>query len=342
MNPVPISSGRRTARLPSFEALVPSLIQNAALFLVGLAVLVAGAEALIRGAVRVARRLGISPLVIGLTLVGFGTSVPELVVNLSAALRGEAGLAVGTVVGANVANVGLILGLTAVVRPLAAHLRLLRVEVPAVVAASLALLVLSRDGELSRLDGAALLAGFSAMAVYLYRSAGEEPAGVKEEIGHLTAEAAAPWWAAPGLIVAGIAGLIGGAHLMVGAAVEIAEGFGVSRTLVGLTVVALGTTSPELATTVSAARRGESDIAVGNVVGSSLFNVLLVLGTTSVVSPLRLEGEAVLYDMAVMCLFAVLLVPILLNGLKVHRWEGGLLLAGYAAFLGWQITRASR
>jgi cation:H+ antiporter len=317
-----------------------SLVQNLALFLLGLFILVIGAESLIRGAVRVARALGISPFVIGMTIVGFGTSAPELVVNISAALRGAPGLAVGNIVGANVANIGLILGIAALIRPLTAHMRLLKIEIPIVIVASLALILMSLDNQISRLDGLLLLIGFVAMAIYLFHSAKQETVEVQEEVSHLAEGQRGPRWLAVVQIVLGIIGLLAGAQLLVDAASEIARGFGVSELMIGLTIVAVGTTSPELASTISAAGRGEADIAVGNVVGSCLFNILLILGATSSVRPLRLEDESVVVVMVIMSLFAAALIPILLTGLRVTRWEGGLLLLAYGVFLGWQIATA--
>jgi cation:H+ antiporter len=315
------------------------MVLNVTLFLLGLVVLVAGAEALVRGAVRIARALGVSPFVVGFTLVGFGTSAPELVVSLSAALNDSPELALGNVVGSNIANVGLILGIAAVIRPLAAKMRLLRVEVPVMIAASLLLWYLCRDNVLGRIDGAVLLGGFLVLAVYMYRTAREEPPEVKEEVG-LTAAVHMRVWVAALLVVIGMVGLIGGAHLMVTAAVSMAKALGVSEWLIGLTIVAVGTSLPEVAATAAAAFRGESDIALGNVVGSNLFNILLILGTTVLVKPMGVSDAAINREIPVMIGFAVLMIVVAANGMVVRRWEGVLLLAAYAAFLTWQVAAA--
>lgn len=308
------------------------------LFAVGLVVLTVGAEALIRGAARVARALGVSPFIVGFTVIGFGTSAPELVVSLSAALGGSADIALGNVVGSNIANIGLVLGLAAVVAPLAAHMRLLKVEVPLVIGCSLLLWALCRDGHVGRADGAILLACFVALAVYMYRSARAEPPEVKKEVGLVAAEKMRVWVAAL-LVVVGLAALVGGAHLMVTAAVSMARQFGVSEWLIGLTVVAVGTSLPELAAAVAGALRGEADLVLGNIAGSNLFNVLLILGLTATVQPMAVPPSALALELPVMTGFAVLMMLVIANGLRVSRWEGALLLACYAGFTAWQLTR---
>lgn len=306
---------------------------------VGLIVLAAGAEALIRGAVRVARALGVSPFVVGFTVIGFGTSAPELVVSTSAALGGRSEIALGNVVGSNIANIGLVLGAAAVVAPLAARMRLLKVEVPLVIGTSLLLWGLCRDGHLGRTDGAILLTGFAGLVTYMYRSARAEPPEVKEELGLAVADKMRVR-VAVFLVVAGLVGLVGGAHLMVTAAVGLARGLGVSEWLIGLTVVAVGTSLPELAAAVAGALRGEADIVLGNVAGSNLFNVLLILGATVMVQPMGVPATALTLELPVMTGFAVLLMLVVANGLRVHRWEGALLLAAYAGFVAWQVAGA--
>ena len=309
------------------------------LFVVGLVVLAAGAEALIRGAVRVARALGVSPFVVGFTVIGFGTSAPELVVSFSAALGGSSEIALGNVVGSNIANVGVVLGAAAVVAPLAARMRLLKVEVPLVIGASLLLWALCWDGRLDQTDGAILLTGFTGLVAYMYRSARAEPPAVKEELGAAVADKMRVWVAVL-LVVVGMGGLIGGAHLMVTAAVNLARGLGVSEWLIGLTVVAVGTSLPELAAAVAGAIRGEADIVLGNVAGSNLFNVLLILGATVAVQALDVPVTARTVELPAMTGFAVLLMLVVVNGLRVHRWEGALLLAAYAGFIAWQVAGA--
>jgi cation:H+ antiporter len=314
------------------------VLAHVGLFVLGLLVLAAGAESFIRGAVRVARKFGVSPFVIGLTLVGFGTSAPELVVNLSAAFNGKPDIAVGNVVGSNIANVGLILGLAAVVRTLTAHMRLLKVETPLVLAASVAVWVMALDGDLGRFDAAILLAGFAGIMAFIARTARKEPPAVKQEIGKAVPKPERMAVSVLFLLV-GLGGLVGGAELMVRSAVAVATSWGVSEAVIGLTVVAVGTSLPELASSVAAAYRGQSDIAVGNVVGSNLFNLLLILGATAAITPLPVDPVLLRFDLPAMVGFAVLLLLVLVNGLKVYRWEGAVLLLAYAGFIGWAVVR---
>jgi cation:H+ antiporter len=313
------------------------MILDISIFLLGLCVLVGGAECLIRGAVRIARALGVSPFIIGFTLVGFGTSAPELVVSVSAALQGSPAIALGNVVGSNIANIGLILGIATIIRPLDGEMRMLKVEVPLVIVVSLLLWFLCRDGTLSRIDGIIFLSLFLGVMIYMYGTARQEPPGVKEEVGK-TAAVKMPVWIAGILVAIGLGGLVWGADLMVGSAVAMAREFGVSEWLIGLTIVAVGTSLPELAATGAAAWKGESDIALGNILGSNVFNILLILGVTVVVNPMHIADSILFREMPAMVLFAVLLLPILFNGLKVYRWEGLVLLAGYAGFIVWQVV----
>jgi cation:H+ antiporter len=315
------------------------MLEHVSLFILGLIVLVAGAEALIRGAVRVARAMGVSPFMIGFTLIGFGTSAPELVVSLSAALGDSPEIALGNVVGSNIANIGLVLGVAALVRPLAAHMRLLKGEVPLVIAVALVLWFLCRDNFLSRTDGIILLAGFAGLVAYMYRGARQEPPEVKAEVG-LAADVHMRVWVAGVLIVVGLAGLVGGAQLMVDSAVAIARTLGVSEWLIGLTVVAVGTSLPEIAAAVAAAWRGESDLVLGNIAGSNLFNILLILGMTVAVQPMTLADQAVYRELPVMVGFSLLLFAVVANGLRVHRWEGALLLTAYVGVVTWQVLTA--
>ena len=309
------------------------------LLAVGLIVLAAGAESLIRGAARVARSLGVSPFIVGFTVIGFGTSAPELVVSLSAALAGSSEIALGNVVGSNIANIGFVLGAAAMVAPLAVRMRLLKVEVPLVIGASLLLWWLCRGGHLGRIEGAILLMGFTGLVAYMYRSARSEPTNVKEELGLAVADKMRVWLAVL-LVVVGLGALIAGAHLMVNAAVELARARGVSEWTIGLTVVAVGTSLPELAAAIAGALRGEADIVLGNVAGSNLFNILLILGATAVIQPLGVPATALSVEVPVMTGFAVLMLLVVATGLRVHRWEGALLLGAYAGFVTWQVAGA--
>ncbi|MBM3981410.1 MAG: calcium/sodium antiporter [Planctomycetes bacterium] len=317
------------------------MLAQIALFAVGLVVLTCGAEALIRGAARVARALGVSPFIVGFTIIGFGTSAPELVVSLSAALAGSSEIALGNVVGSNIANVGVVLGGAALLAPLAARMRLLKVELPLVIGCSLLLWALCWDGAVSRTDGGVLLAGFVLLAVYMFRAARAEPPDVKEEVGLVAADKTRVWVAAL-LVLVGLCALVAGAHLMVSAAVDLARRFGVSEWLIGLTVVAVGTSLPELAAGVAGALRGEADLVLGNVAGSNLFNVLLILGVTATIQPMPVPPSALALELPVMTAFAVLMLLFVAWGLRVRRWEGAALVAAYLAFVAWQVTRPAQ
>ncbi|MDZ4781701.1 MAG: calcium/sodium antiporter [Planctomycetia bacterium] len=308
-------------------------------FVAGAVVLYYGAEATLLGAVSIATRMGISQLVIGLTLVAFGTSCPELSLDVSAALKGQTELAFGDLVGSNIANIGLILGLAAVLCPLHVQMRLLRAELPIVIAVSILVLALAWDGVISRQDGLFMLAGFVLFTGYSYRAARQESRSVRREIEG-AAEVTTGNRKSLLLIVLGLAGLVAGAQLMVYAAVEMARLIGVSELIIGLTIVALGTSLPELATSVVAARRGDADIVVGNVIGSNIFNLLLILALVAVIHPVPVEARSLYIDLPVMIAFAVALVPIMLRGMVVSRNEGLFLVAGMLAFLGWQLYSA--
>ncbi len=318
------------------------VIGNIGLFLLGLVILYYGAEFFIKGAVRLARAFGISPYVIGLTLVGFGTSAPELAINLSAALGGANDLAIGNVVGSNIANIGLILGICAIVQPLVVHMRLLKREVPILLVVSFGLLGLTWDGRLDRLDAGLLLLGLMVMTWYVYRSAKEVKPEVKEELAayaaHQGNRSSLAWDGL--LILAGLIGLVAGAECMVRSAVELARLWGMSELMIGLTIVAIGTSLPELAASGVAAYRGETDIAVGNVIGSNLFNILLILGATAMAAPLTVAPAANHLEIPIMLGFTVLLVPILWRSFRVKRREGFFLLACYVGYLIFQGMQA--
>lgn len=296
------------------------------LFLLGLVALVVGGELLVRGAARLATALGISSLVIGLTVVAFGTSAPELAVSVTSALADQAGLAVGNVVGSNIFNVLLILGLSALITPLAVSLQLVRVEVPLMIGASAALPLLALDGGVSRTDGALLLGSGVLYTVAAIRASRRE-SGSRSR-GPLPLASA-------GQIVVGLALLVVGSRWLVAAATAAATALGVSDLVIGLTVVAAGTSLPEVAASVTAAIRGERDIAVGNVVGSNLFNLLVVLGGAALAAPggVPVPAVAMRLDIPIMIAVAVACLPIFATGHRIDRWEGGLFLAAYAAYV---------
>ncbi|MEX5302946.1 calcium/sodium antiporter [Kocuria sabuli] len=322
---------------------------------VGLVLLVLGGEFLVRGASALARRVGISSLVVGLTVVSAATSAPELAVTVGAVLRDEPGLAVGNVVGSNIVNVLLILGISALVLPLAVKQRLVRFDLPLMVAMSVALLLVSLDGRISAVDGLILFCAVvvhTVLTVVISRRDAKSPARAAVPAGgssvpEAAGEGAEPQPASIGrsllLVVLGVALLVGGATLLVEGAVNIATTLGVSSLVVGLTVVAVGTSLPELATSIIAVRRGERDLAVGNVVGSNIFNIGVVLGLPALISPegIPVSSAAVAFDMPVMLAAAVALLPIAFTGFAVARWEGALFVALYLAYTGYVVLAAT-
>ncbi|MEZ4396719.1 MAG: calcium/sodium antiporter [Candidatus Krumholzibacteriia bacterium] len=312
----------------------------------GLALLVGGGEVLVRGATALARSLGVSPLVIGLTVVAFGTSAPELAVNITAALRGQGGISFGNVVGSNIANIGLILGISALVRPLAVQRSLARRELPFMLAASLGATLLAletvadRAGGLGAVDGVLLLAGFVVFLVAMLRAARRDRArdpflrGAEERAGEGGAMGLP---LASLLTLAGLAGVIGGGHWTVEGATAIARHLGISEAVIGLSIVAIGTSLPELVTSLVAARHGESDLAVGNVVGSNIFNLLLVLGPTAMIRRIAVPAGGVV-DLAVMCALSLALLPLgFAFGNRINRAEGAILLAAYTGYIAWRV-----
>ena len=304
----------------------------------GLALLVAGAEVLVRGAAKLAAQFGIPPLIIGLTVVAFGTSAPETAVSVQAALNGSGDLAIGNVVGSNIANVLLILGMTALVAPLIVSRQLIRLDVPIMIGASLLTFGLAWDGSLSTLDGAVLFSGVIAYTLFLIISSRKDKADEDDEFAKEFGlnEPAKPYaWAINlGLIIAGLVLLVTGSNLLVEGAVTMARSLGISELVIGLTVVAVGTSLPELATSVMAAIKGERDIAVGNIVGSNIFNLLCVLGLASLVSPnpINVAANALAFDFPVMIAVAVACLPIFFAGYRINRWEGLLFLTYYVAY----------
>lgn len=323
------------------------MLTSLALFSLGLVLLVAGAEALVRGASRVARVLGISPLVIGLTVVAFGTSAPEMAVSVGSALRGEPDIAVGNVVGSNILNVLVILGLAALIAPLTVARKLVRMDVPLMIGVSVLTLLLALDGHLGRLDGALLFAGIIAYTVHAIVQGRREGAAVQDEFAAALGEEAR---GATGvarhlvLVAGGLVLLVIGANWLVDGAVVIARLLGVSELVIGLTIVAAGTSLPEVATSVMAALRRERDIAIGNVVGSNLFNLMAVLGLVALVAPegVRVAASALRFDIPVMIAVAVACLPIFFTGYSIARWEGLLFLAYYVAYVAYLIMAAGQ
>lgn len=308
----------------------------------GVLLLLAGAEALVRGASALALRLGITPLVVGLTVVAIGTSSPELVVSVQAALAGQGGVAIGNVVGSNIANLALIVGLAALLTPMAVDRKLVRHDMP-VMLASMGLLVLFLlDGGLARWEGAVLLTGAVLYTVEGVTTSRREvraarAAAVLPEVEAALAEANAGFKRHVLFVVGGIALLVYGAELLLDGAVAAATGLGVSEAVIGLTLVALGTSLPELATTVVAARRGAGDIALGNAVGSNIFNVFIVLGPAALARPVGSTGVGA-DVLAIMVGVSLLTFLFLVTGGQTRRWEGGVLLLSYAGYVWWILT----
>jgi len=305
--------------------------------LVGLALLLGGGEALIRGAAAIALRLGISPLLIGLTLVGYGTSTPELVASVEAAWIGAPGIAVGNVVGSNIANVLLILGIAAVIFPVATAKEAFRRDGTVLIGASVLLTAIVVTGTLSRWASFGLLALLAAYTVYTYVTEARSSAAAAKDRYEADAEAFAnprtTMMAATLFAIGGIAGVVIGASLLVDSAITIAREAGVSDAVIGLTLVAVGTSLPELATSVMAALRRHGDLAFGNIVGSNIYNILGILGVTGLVTPIAIPTEIIRLDIWVMMLAAVVLAVFAITDWRITRREGAVFLLGYAAYM---------
>jgi cation:H+ antiporter len=312
------------------------LLIDIALVIAGLVLLIAGGEALVRGASSFAVRFGISPLVIGLVVVSAATSTPELAVTFGALIEGEPGLAVGNVVGSNIANVLLILGISAIISPLMIKRQVVRFDMPVMLGMSVAAVLVSLDGRISALDGAILVAGLlfhAVMSVIIGRR--EVRAQALSTDTMPLNSAPVRLWLAGALLVLGIALLGFGAQFLVDGAVGIATSFGVSGLVVGLTVVAIGTSLPELVTSIIAVRRGERDMSVGNIVGSNIFNIGMVLGLPAMIfqGGIPVPAAAIALDLPLMLAAAVVLLPIAFTGFAVARWEGTLFVVLYLAYL---------
>lgn len=328
--------------------LVPRMSVNAVIsIIIGIVVLIGGAELLVRGASRLASRTGISPVVVGLTVVAFGTSAPELAVSLQSAWDDKADLAIGNVVGSNIANVLLVLGLSAIFGGgLVVAQRIVRIDVPLMIAASVAVWLMALDGELTKLDGAILVAALVTYTTWTVIAARRsDPAMEAEYDEGLNFEKIRDTsvMVDVGLVIVGLVGLVLGARLLVSGASDIARDLGVSDLVIGLTVVAVGTSMPEIATSVLAAMRGERDLAVGNAVGSNLFNLMSVLGLSAVISPraLAISDGAQSFDLPVMTAVAVACLPVFFNGYALKRWEGGVFIAYYAAYVVYLVLDAT-
>jgi len=303
----------------------------------GLLLLYLGGEALVRGACSLALRMRISPLVIGLTVVAFGTSAPELAVSLEASLGGVGDIALGNVIGSNIANIALILGVTALVRATKVEARILRIDAPLMVLASLLLVVMLADGGLARFEGGLLFAGLAAWIGFTALAARKESQAVRQEFSQGVPHSVSRVATAVLFVFGGIGALVVGGKLLIDAAVAIAAAAGVSQAVIGLTIVAVGTSLPEFAASVVAAIRGQGDIAVGNVVGSNLFNVLGILGVSTLVTPLG-RGSIDWMTLGVFVGVALLIVPLLYTQRQLSRVEGAGLLLVYAGYVTWLLA----
>jgi cation:H+ antiporter len=308
--------------------------------LAGLVLLYFGAEGLVRGSSSLALRLGLSPLVVGLTVVAFGTSSPELMVSLKAALAGQADISVGNVVGSNICNIGLILGLCALITPIATNSQIVRVDIPIMIGITALALALMADGNLGMTQGIVFCAILVAYIVFSIQLARRQPAdSLGAEFGEEVKISKRGLAIDILMVIGGLALLVFGARFLVSGAIIIARTYGLSEALIGLTIVAIGTSLPELATSLLAAVKKESDIAVGNIVGSNIFNLVGILGITAIVHPLQAAGIGAI-DLAVMALFAVLLWPMAYYQQRITRPEGAMLLAGYLAYVFWLVRGA--
>ena len=314
----------------------------------GFILLVFGAEVLVRGAARLAARFGISPLIIGLTVVAFGTSAPEMAVSTQSAFLGQGDIAIGNVIGSNIFNVLGVLGLSALITPLLVSRQLVRLDVPLMIAAGFLAWCLAFDGSYSRLDGWILFACIISYTGYLIISSLKawKPGQALQSDEEYSAQVNPHRYATlmnTAYILAGLALLVTGSNLLVSGAVSLAQALGLSELVIGLTIIAVGTSLPELATSLIAAWKGERDIAVGNIVGSNLFNLLAVLGLAGLVSPekIAVARSAIEFDFPVMMAVMVACLPIFFAGYRINRWEGALFLSYYVAYTAYLIMQSN-
>ncbi|MDH3191650.1 MAG: calcium/sodium antiporter [Nitrosopumilus sp.] len=295
----------------------------------GLVMLYFGAEWLVRGSVAIANKLKINQLVIGLTIVAFGTSTPEMAVNVSSAIQGISDVALGNVVGSNIVNIGLILGIAAIIRPIAVAKNVVRKEIPILVGVSFLLLFLSIDQSLSSTDGIILVVGIVMFTIFSYKTSKKETHIESDTDLQIVTKTLVP--KAIALIGVGLGLLTIGSFVTVENAVNLAQEFGISERTIGLTLVAVGTSLPELITSVIAAKKGHADLSVGNIIGSNIFNILAILGVSSVITGIAVS-DAIWTDYYVMIGFALVLIPIMRTGFIISRIEGIILLIGYVVY----------
>jgi cation:H+ antiporter len=320
------------------------------LFILGFVLLIGGAEFLVRGASKLAIAVGISPLVVGLTVVAYGTSAPELAVTINATYSGQSDLALGNVVGSNISNILLVLGIASLIGPLVVKSQLVRQEIPLMILVSVLLLVMALDENIGRFDGIILTIGAVTYTTYVIRKSRRETKRIQhayDEVFKVERESAknpVQIVLQLVLILAGLGLLVVGADWLINGAVAIAELLGISKLVIGLTIVAVGTSLPEIATSIIASIRGQRDIAVGNAVGSNLFNILLVLGITAIVAPggIAVSRTALTFDIPVMIAVALAALPIFYTNYRIDRWEGALFLGYYVAYTAYLFLNATK
>lgn len=299
-------------------------------FFFGIAALYVGGEGLVRGASNLAGMLGISPMVIGLTVVAFGTSSPEFLVCIMAAFQGSSDIVIGNIVGSNISNIALILGVSAVLCPIVIHIKFIKTEVPIMIFLSLLLYAISWGLRIGRLEGGFIFLALIAFVIYSYYAARKESNKVEAEFEEIKKNGG--YLKQAGFLILGLLGLIIGARLLVGSAITLAQMFGVSEFIIGITAVAIGTSLPELSTSIVAALRNEQDIIVGNIIGSNIFNIG-ILGLVSVIQPINIDPSLLRFEFPVMIFFTILVLPLMWTGFRVSKIEGALLLILYAVFI---------
>ncbi len=318
------------------------------IFIVGLAALIGGAELFLKGVDHFGIKWRISPLIMGLTVVAFATGAPELAISIQAAISGSADLVLGNIIGSNIANILLILGISALIRPLAVKLRVVRVDVPIVITASILLYVIAMDGQLTTLDGIWLLLGLLAYSIFTFfqikteRANQSKETGFEAEAGKLTTG----WFFYVkniGYLIIGLGLIIQGSGWMVDSAVEIATILGLSELVIGLTIVSIGTSLPEIATSIATIRKGNTDMAVANVMGSNLYNILLTLGLTVVIAPkvLDVSAAAIALDLPFMVAVSIACIPIFIAGFDITKIDGTILLLYYGSYLSYLVLDAT-
>lgn len=312
------------------------LIIQFLLLLLGLSILWGGAELLVKGSANLAIGIGIRPLVVGLTIVAMGTSSPELAVSLIAALRDTKELSLANIVGSNIANIGLVISVCAIIQPLKIERAMFRQEIPILLLGTLAFIVLSFDGMLGPIDGIIMLVGFVTFSYVMVRSSKKDRNAAKENADFVDISGDTKKVVKQFVYVfVGLIGIIGGSHFIVNSAEFIATYFNISRAVIGLSIVAIGTSLPELAISAVGTARGQVDIAVGNAIGSNIFNTLFVIAIVAVVTPIPVDMSMLKMNYPVMAGFTLVSVPLLWTRFQLSRWEGGLLLIAYCAFLGY-------